>query len=98
MKITIDRSKCISAADCIAIAPGTFELDDEGICIIKNATGDAESVIEEAARACPTLAIIIHDDNGNQIFPEPASKPLNEGAASAKGMAAAQPPASGGSA
>lgn len=90
MKIRVDRSKCISAADCIAVAPGTFELDEEGIAIIKDPHGDPEKIIEEAARSCPTLAIIIEDDNGNQIYPEPTSKPSNPGAASAKGIQTTQ--------
>lgn len=90
MKIRVDRTKCISAADCIAVAPGTFELDEEGIATVKDQHGDPEKIIEEAARSCPTLAIIIEDDNGNQIYPEPTSKPSNPGAASAKGIQTTQ--------
>ena len=73
-----------------------IELDEEGIAIVKDAQGDPEKIIEEAARSCPTLAIIIEDDNGNQIYPEPTSKPSNPGAASAKGIQSAPPASSAG--
>ena len=35
MKIEVDREACISVATCVQVAPNTFELDDEGIAIIK---------------------------------------------------------------
>ncbi|MCD4760605.1 ferredoxin [bacterium] len=69
MKIEIDRELCTSVATCIAVAPGTFELDDEGIAIIKNTKGDDEKTILQAAQSCPVNAIIIYDDDGKQIHP-----------------------------
>ena len=69
MKIEIDREACTSVATCIDVAPGTFELDDEGIAIIKNAKGDDEKTILQAAQSCPVNAIIITDDDGNQLHP-----------------------------
>lgn len=69
MKIEIDRELCTSVATCIAVAPNTFELDDEGIAIIKNPTGDDEKTILQSAQSCPVNAIILYDDDGNQIHP-----------------------------
>ena len=82
MRIRVDREKCISAASCVAIAPDTFELDEEGKAVIKSKDGkktsdwtdyknlsEAEQIILDAAKSCPTEAIIIEDDNGKQIFP-----------------------------
>ncbi len=69
MKIKLLRDKCISAATCVAIAPETFELDAEGKVILKNATGNDEQTIIDAARSCPTQAIEIYDDSGKQIVP-----------------------------
>ncbi|PIS40787.1 MAG: ferredoxin [Candidatus Kerfeldbacteria bacterium CG08_land_8_20_14_0_20_43_14] len=69
IKISVDREKCISAATCIAIAPETFELDGEGKAVIKNPTGNDEATIIEAAKSCPTQAIIITDENGKQLVP-----------------------------
>lgn len=70
MKIKVDRELCTSVATCIEVAPGTFELDDEGIAVVKDPKGDAEDTILQAAKSCPVNAIIITDDNGKQIYPE----------------------------
>lgn len=69
MKIEIDRELCISVASCVAVAPNTFELDDKGIAIIKNPTGDDAKTILQAAQSCPVNAIRIFDDNGQQLHP-----------------------------
>ena len=69
MKIKLDRDKCISAATCVAIAPNTFDLDEEGKVIFKNPKGDDEQTIIDAAKSCPTQAIEIYDDQGKQIVP-----------------------------
>lgn len=83
-KITVDRNLCIGAASCVAVAPGAFELDNENKAVILKADGTADSgpveygvlrdkadmdMILLAAQSCPTRAIILHDENGNQIYP-----------------------------
>ncbi len=84
MKLKVDRNLCIGASNCVAIAPIVFKLDEEGKSVIIKKDGTATSdltdyidinekdaqIIMEAARACPTLAIYIYDDNGKQIYPE----------------------------
>lgn len=70
MKIEIDREACISVATCIQVAPKTFELDDEGIAIIKDANGDDKETILQAAKSCPVNAIIVYDDDGTQLWPK----------------------------
>lgn len=69
MKIELKRDKCISAGTCVAIAPGVFQLDDEGKVILVDANGADEQTIIDAARSCPTQAIEIFDDEGKQIVP-----------------------------
>jgi ferredoxin len=69
MKVEVARELCTSVATCVAVAPGTFELDDEGIAIIKNGSKEDEKTILQAAQSCPVNAIIISDDDGNQIHP-----------------------------
>ncbi len=68
-KIEIDRELCIGAASCVAIAPGVFALDGENKAFVvdKNAA-DAETILN-AAKSCPTKAIILFDGEGKQIFP-----------------------------
>ncbi|MBI3420763.1 MAG: ferredoxin [Candidatus Sungbacteria bacterium] len=68
-KIVVDRNLCIGAASCIAIAPGVFELDAQNKAVVYNEAGaDAETILL-AAKSCPTLAILVFDEEGNQIYP-----------------------------
>lgn len=69
MKIGTDKEKCISAGTCVAIASNTFELDEEGKVQVKNAKGDDDQTIIDAAKSCPVQAIELYDDNGKKIFP-----------------------------
>lgn len=70
-KVTVDRSLCIGAATCIAVAPKTFLLDSEAKAIILDtAVQEKGETILEAARACPVAAITIEDQTGKKIFPE----------------------------
>jgi ferredoxin len=69
MKIRVERSLCISSGTCVNIAPEVFEMDQEDIACVKNPAGSDEQTIMEAAETCPVSAIIIEDDDGNQIYP-----------------------------
>lgn len=65
MKIRLIRSKCAGHAQCYAIAPEIFPIDDEGFCILEERVVEAAHV--EAARAgvasCPELALVIDEDS-----------------------------------
>lgn len=68
-KIFIDRDLCIGAASCIAVAPEVFELDKENKAVVKNKDGADDETILLAAQSCPTKAIMVYDEEGNQIYP-----------------------------
>ncbi len=69
MKIEVKRDLCIGAATCIAVAPDLYKLDDEMKAVVQDShTADDETILE-SARACPTLAIYLYDDDGKQVFP-----------------------------
>ena len=69
IKIYVDKDICIGAASCIAIAPSTFQLDENAKAFVyADEVDDYESVLE-AAKSCPTAAIILKDEEGNQIWP-----------------------------
>ena len=81
----IDRNLCIGAASCIAVAPGTFELDPDNKAVLRRKSGAASSdktergdledqVIDDetlllAAKSCPTQAILVYDEEGKQLYP-----------------------------
>lgn len=81
-KVKVDRSLCIGAASCEAVAPKTFVIDNEGKSVIQKKDGkttsdfvhyrdiaDTEENILNAAKSCPVNAIVIVeiDDDGNEI-------------------------------
>ncbi len=68
-RIFVDRDLCIGAASCVAIAPGVFALDSENKAIVTNPQGADNETILLAAQSCPTRAIVLFDEKGNQIYP-----------------------------
>ena len=68
-KIIVDRDLCIGAASCIALAPETFELDGEGKAIVKDTAPHTDAELMAAAESCPTKAISLYDEHGNQLYP-----------------------------
>ena len=68
-KVEVDRDLCIGAAPCVTVAPEVFELDDENKAIIIDEKGADDETILLAAQSCPTQAIILYDEDGNQIYP-----------------------------
>ncbi len=70
-KVVVERKTCISAGTCIVVSPDGFEFDDENIAIVKpNAHTLSDDELLMAAQSCPTQAILLYDEQGNQIFPK----------------------------
>lgn len=68
-KIVVDRDLCIGAASCVVIAPETFQMDDENKAYVVNLEGNDAETIVMAAESCPTKAIFLYDEDGNQVYP-----------------------------
>jgi ferredoxin len=69
LKVRVDRELCIGVSNCVAIAPTVFELDNENKAVVLDPASVNEQVILEAAESCPQDAIIVEDDEGNQLYP-----------------------------
>lgn len=62
----VDEGACAGHGDCAVIAPDVFELQDIAIVV---GTGPDE-LIMEAARACPSTAIAVYDEEtGARVYP-----------------------------
>jgi ferredoxin len=61
LDIKIDRDSCMGSGNCAFWAPGVFDLDDEGIAVVLDATAAGDDKIVRAAQGCPTQAISILD-------------------------------------
>ncbi|MEK7611355.1 MAG: ferredoxin [Patescibacteria group bacterium] len=71
-KIVIDRSICIGAATCYAIAPKAFSIDAENKAVLLGTWSEHDfKTIMEAAQSCPVNAILLFNENGNQVWPQP---------------------------
>lgn len=68
--IKYDKSKCIGAANCVSLAPETWELDSDGLAKAKKLEISEEELQKnvKAAKSCPTQAIQIFDETGKKII------------------------------
>lgn len=56
-RIEVDADICIGAGQCEVLAPGTFELDEDGIVTLVDAGGDPDEAQREAVAGCPSGAL-----------------------------------------
>lgn len=64
MRIRLDRARCAGHAQCHAIAPDFFPIDDEGYCRIAEIEVPAadEATARAGVDACPEIALIVAND------------------------------------
>jgi ferredoxin len=63
MKIYIDPDLCSGCGPCVDICPEAFELNEEGIAVVKldQVPDELQETCREAADSCPTEAISIKE-------------------------------------
>jgi ferredoxin len=69
MQILIRRSECCGNAECVEIAPDVFAIDSRRKATVLDPEAASEGTVMEAAEACPCQAIVVMDDEGEQVFP-----------------------------
>ena len=69
MQVRIIRAECCGNAQCCEIAPDVFALDSRKKAVILDAEAAPLATLIEAAEACPCSAIVVMDDQGNEVFP-----------------------------
>lgn len=84
-RVRVDEDLCIGAASCVTITPDIFQLNDENKAIVLDQKGeDTEEKYERwlelddegyenlilSAQSCPTLAVFVYNETGDQLFPE----------------------------
>ncbi|MEZ0355237.1 ferredoxin [Mycobacterium sp. SA01] len=64
MRVRLERAKCAGHAQCYAVNPDLFPIDDDGYSVLKPHEVDPADagVIRDGASSCPELALIIEDD------------------------------------
>ena len=72
LKVTVNKTRCISSGDCVETAPAVFQLDADEKSDVVNPSGAPEATILAAARSCPVKAItVVNEETGEQLFPRP---------------------------
>jgi ferredoxin len=64
MKVHLEQSKCVGHAQCYAVDPDLFPIDDSGYSILEptEVTPENEQRIRDGVAACPELALILEGD------------------------------------
>lgn len=64
MRVRLDRDRCVGHAQCYAVDPALFPIDDHGYSILEDhdvVPGDEERA-RDGVEACPELALILDED------------------------------------
>ncbi|MET0703040.1 MAG: ferredoxin [Mycobacterium sp.] len=64
MRISLEHERCVGHAQCYAVDPGLFPIDDSGYSILQDhvlATGEEETARHGVA-ACPELALTLDEE------------------------------------
>lgn len=69
MQIRILLNECCGHGECNLIAPDVFTLDMRNKCKVLDPEADTPEKVMEAAEACPCMAIVLMNDDGDEIFP-----------------------------
>lgn len=68
MKLSINVEDCMSSGKCVADYPSAFEFDDDELAVLtEGESGLTDEQRTRVARNCPSRAILLLDDDGNQI-------------------------------
>ena len=59
LQVTVDADACIGSGTCVNLVPDVFELNDDGVAVVKDPTAAPAGDIEGAALSCPTGAIMV---------------------------------------
>lgn len=65
MKIVAIAGRCTGHARCAAVAPGIFDLDDDGYTAIteKEVAPGEEALARRGVNSCPERALVLLDDD-----------------------------------
>jgi len=64
MKVRLEQSKCVGHAQCYAVDPELFPIDDSGYSVLqeREVKPEEERKTREGVAACPELAWVVEED------------------------------------
>jgi ferredoxin len=63
--VKVEKEKCIGCGACVAIAPDTFEFDENGLSQVIDGAAPSEAATE-AIGSCPVGAIVEAAENAEE--------------------------------
>jgi ferredoxin len=64
VKVRLEQSKCVGHAQCYAVDPELFPIDDSGYSILEahDVRPEDEELVRDGVAACPELALLLEDE------------------------------------
>ena len=64
MKIRLDQERCVGHAQCYAVDPDLFPIDEAGYCVLQDRQvgPEDEQLIRDGVAACPEMALILEEE------------------------------------
>lgn len=64
MKVRLEQSRCVGHAQCYAVDPDLFPIDESGFSILDEheVAAQDEQLTRDGAESCPEMAIILQED------------------------------------
>ncbi|MEE6138354.1 ferredoxin [Mycobacterium sp. 050128] len=64
MRVRLEKSKCVGHAQCYAVDPDLFPIDESGYSILEEHEVSAEEaeLTRDGVASCPEMALILDED------------------------------------
>jgi ferredoxin len=64
VRVRLDQSKCVGHAQCYAVDPNLFPIDDSGYSTLeeREVRPEDEQVTRDGVASCPEMALILDED------------------------------------
>ena len=63
VKVRLEKSKCVGHAQCYAVSPELFPIDDSGYSILEEheVRPEDEELTREGVASCPEMALVLEE-------------------------------------
>jgi ferredoxin len=62
-RVEVDQELCVGSANCVELAEGVFQLNDEDKAEVVDPTAQDIEVLREAEKQCPVGAILVEEES-----------------------------------
>lgn len=67
--VQVDHDICAGFGECVNLLPDVFALNDEDLAVVLDPDAVGLDMLKEAADVCPVSAILLFDEDENQVAP-----------------------------